>query len=511
MPIRHPIRILLAGLALGLTFDRLLAGRPLGASFPLFLVLVLLALSLTMRWESVRPLQSNLWVFVPLLFFAVMVSVRANAFVTFLNVSAVILLLGLIAVYLARAALASVDLPGYAVFLLLAPTMSVVRGAQVARQAAVNGAGLWQGPRRQTWTPVLRGLLLALPIVVVFALLLSSADLMFAEVLRRLLPEDLVAFVRRMAVHGSIVLSIGFILMGGLAYTVWRDEHSMEARLPGALPPVSPLLGLTESAVVLNAVNLLFAAFVVIQIPYLFGGQLNIDLGRITYAEYARRGFGELVFVSVLVLGLLLLAGALTRRQGGRQTRLFNLSSTVTVGLTVVMLVSAFKRLLLYEMAYGFTEMRIYPHVFMIWLALLLGWFLVTLWLRPGRFAIGVVVACLGFVATLNVLNVDDFIVRRNVERYEQLGSTAFALRDAYAPYDSRIDPAYLTVLSEDAIPALVRSVDRLAGEPKREVANHLRGKLLEMEADTTRRQWPAFHLAHRRAHDALAGWAAGQ
>jgi len=511
MPIRQPIRILLAGLALGLTFDRLLAGRPLGVSFPLFIVLVLLALGLTMRWESVRPLQSNLWVFVPLLFFAVMAAVRANAFVTFLNVSAVILLLGLIAVYLVRAALTTVNLPGYAVFPLLAPTMSVVRGTQVAQQAAVHGAGLWQGFRRQTWAPVLRGLLLALPIVVVFALLLSSADLMFAEVLRRLLPEDFVDFVRRVAVHGGITLCVGFILMGGLAYTVWRDEHSMEGKLPVALPPVSPLLGLTESAVALNAVNLLFAAFVVIQVPYLFGGQLNIDLGRTTYAEYARRGFGELVLVSVLVLGLLLLLGALTRRQGGRQTRLFNLSSTVTVGLTVVMLVSAFKRLLLYEMAYGFTEMRIYPHVFMIWLALLLGWFLVTLWVRPGRFAIGVVIACLGFVATLNVLNVDDFIVRRNVERYEQLGSTAFALRDVYNPGDSRIDPTYLTRLSEDAIPALVQSVDRLAGEPKREVANYLRGKLLEMGADTARRQWPAFHLAHRRAYDALAGWAPGK
>jgi len=511
MPIRQPIRILIAGLALGLVFDRLLTGRPLGVSFPLFIVLVLLALSLTMRWESVRPLRANLWVFIPLLFFAVMVAVRANAFVTFLNVSAVILLLGLIAVYLVRAALTAVDLPGYALFPLLAPTMSVVRGAQVARQAAVRGAGLWQGPRRQTWTPVLRGLLLALPIVAVFALLLSSADLMFAELLRRLVPEDFLDFARRAAVHGSITLCVGFILMGGLAYTVWRDDQSIEGRLPGALPPVSPLLGLTESVVALNAVNLLFAAFVVIQIPYLFGGQLNIDLGRTTYAEYARRGFGELVLVSVLVLGLLLLLGVLTRRSAGRQTRLFNLSSTVTVGLTVVMLVSAFKRLLLYEMAYGFTEMRIYPHVFMIWLALLLGWFLVTLWLRPGRFAIGVVIACLGFVATLNVMDVDAFIVRRNVERYGQLGSTAFALRDVYDPYDSRIDPTYLTGLSEDAIPALVQNVDRLAGEPKREVANYLRGKLLDMESDATQRQWPAFHLAHHRAYDALARWAGGR
>ena len=46
MPLRYPIRILAAGLVLGLIFDRLLAGRPLGVSFPLFIVLVLLALTL---------------------------------------------------------------------------------------------------------------------------------------------------------------------------------------------------------------------------------------------------------------------------------------------------------------------------------------------------------------------------------------------------------------------------------------------------------------------------------
>ena len=166
---------------------------------------------------------------------------------------------------------------------------------------------------------------------------------------------------------------------------------------------VPPVLGLTESAVVLNAVNVLFAAFVLIQIPYLFGGQLNIDLGRTTYAEYARRGFGELVTTSVLVLGMLLVLGALTRARPPASGFIFNLSCTITVGLTLVMLVSAFKRLLLYEMAYGFTEMRIYPHVFMIWLALLLGWFLVTLCgSSPDGSPIGLLVACIGFVVTLN-------------------------------------------------------------------------------------------------------------
>lgn len=502
---RHPLRIVLAGLLLGLVFDRLVVTQPLGISFPLFVALVVLALALTMKWEAARPLRANLWVFAPLLFFAAMVAIRANEFVTFLNVSAVLLLLGLIAVFLARDPLAAVSVPGYALSPFLASILSAVRGAQTARLAAVQAAGSWQGSRRSTWGPVLRGLLLALPVVVVFALLLTSADLMFAEVFKRLLPEDFVAFLNRFIGHGGIVLFAGFMLMGGLAYTVWRDDGSPAGSLTRTLPSVAPLLGLTESAVVLNAVNLLFAAFVVIQVPYLFGGQLNIDLGRTTYAEYARQGFGELVLVSILVLGMLLLLGVLTRREAGRQTRLFNLSSTVTVGLTVVILVSAFKRLLLYEMAYGFTEMRIYPHVFMVWLALLLGWFLVTLWVRPGRFGIGVLIACIAFVATLNLMNVDGFIVRRNVQRYEQLGPAAFVDRES-GEYQPGIDAAYLTTLSADAMPALVQSVDRLTGAPREELGDYLRATLPETRDDVARRGWPGFHLAQWRAYNALAG-----
>ncbi len=464
---RHPLRIVLAGLLLGLVFDRLVAAQPLGVSFPLFVALVVLALALTMKWEAARPLRANLWVFAPLLFFAAMVAI-------------------------VRDPLAAVSLPGYALSPFLASIISAVRGAQTARLAAVQAAGSWRGSRRSTLAPVLRGLLLALPVVIVFALLLTSADLMFAEVFKRLLPEDFVAFLNRFIGHGGIVLFAGFMLMGGLAYTVWRDDGSPAGSLTRTLPSVAPLLGLTESAVVLNAVNLLFAAFVVIQV-------------RITYAEYARQGFGELVLVSILVLGMLLLLGVLTRREAGRQTRLFNLSSTVTVGLTVVILVSAFKRLLLYEMAYGFTEMRIYPHVFMVWLALLLGWFLVTLWVRPGRFGIGVLIACIGFVATLNLMNVDGFIVRRNVQRYEQLGPAAFIDRES-GEYQPGIDAAYLTTLSADAMPALVQSVDRLTGAPREELGDYLRATLPETRDDVARRGWPGFHLAQWRAYNALAG-----
>lgn len=507
MPIRHPVRITLLGLALGFAFDRLLVGHPIGVGFPLFVVLVLGALALSLAWEKLAPLKQNLWVFLPVLFFAAMIAVRANEFMIFLNVAAVLVLLCVIAVYLLRKPLAEVEVLGYALAPILAPVMAVLRGGQASRLAVAQGAGAWRAQPRRAWLPVVRGILLASPVVLIFALLLSSADAVFAEMLRRILPADFVTFMQRVLEHGLVVVGVGFVLLGGLAYALWREEKANESNLPGVSLSVPQMLGLTESAVVLNAVNLLFAAFVAIQVPYLFGGRLNIDLGKLTYAEYARRGFGELVFAAVLVLGLLLILGTLTRREGARGQSVFNLSSTVMVGLTVVMLVSAFKRLMLYEEAYGFTEMRVYPHVFMIWLALLLGWFLVTLWLKPGRFAVGLVVACIGFVATLNVMNVDDFVVRQNVARYERLGAAAFTTR----PYEEQLDLAYLDTLSYDATPALVASVGQLDGWVKTEVQGFLKDRYDSLITGRHDRDWRAFNLSYSRAERTLALWHAAQ
>ncbi len=83
-------------------------------------------------------------------------------------------------------------------------------------------------------------------------------------------------------------------------------------------PILAPFLGFTESTVVLIAVDLLFALFVFIQFRYLFGGQANITPVGYTYSEYARRGFGELVAVAFLSLGLILGLGAYTPPCGPR-------------------------------------------------------------------------------------------------------------------------------------------------------------------------------------------------
>ena len=115
-----------------------------------------------------------------------------------------------------------------------------------------------------------------------------------------------------------------------------------------------------------------------------------------------------------------------------------------------MLLISALRRLWLYESAYGFTTLRLYAHAYMVAGALflgMLGWGLARRstsgWL--ARRAAGI--AAVAMVALL-YWNHEAWIVRQNVERF---------LRT------HQLDTSYLVWgLSPNAAPALVRAIPEL-------------------------------------------------
>lgn len=505
-------RILLAGLALGLCADLLFHGRAPGVSVPLFVVLVLGALFVLGRQAGVPPARRNLWLALPLLFFAAMVAVRANPFLTFLNLAAVLALLAFVAHFYAGGRPEAQGLVGYALVLLRAGANALFQAASALGQSL---------PRRRVagrgrTGAVLRGALLALPVLLVFTLLLSSADLVFRRYVADLLQWR---FWQELVGRLIVILVVGWTVAGGLAYSLARGREEQPGLLDGALASIAGALrtdaagddglqkllaalgavlsvGMLEAAMVLVPVGLLFAAFVGIQFAYLFGGEANITAQGYTYADYARRGFFELVLVALLTLALVLLLQWLTRRPTSRERRAFNGLGSLLVGLVLVMLASAFLRLRLYELAYGFTETRLYVYVFMAWLGAGLLWFLATLWRRPQRFAIGAFAAALGFLITLNAINPDAFVARQNLARYQATG---------------KIDAAYLTTLSEDALPVLVEAAGQTSGEEQRVLQGYL-ARCRPIVGLARRQQgWPAFHLAHWQAETLLAAEGGGQ
>lgn len=224
----------------------------------------------------------------------------------------------------------------------------------------------------------------------------------------------------------------------------WNWQHFDNSALPKFFT-----LGAIEVSIILGLMNLLFLAFVIVQIPYLFGG---MDLVQNTpdfkLADYARRGFGELVAVAALVLPILLLSHWLLRKDKTINEKIFRILAGIQIALLFVIMISAAQRLLLLtgNLGYGLTTVRLYPMIFMIWLALIFIWFGLTV-LRGMReqFAWGALWSALFILGAVHVLNPDAFIARTNIKLMQQ--GRAF-------------DAHYNANLSNDAIPTLLENLD---------------------------------------------------
>lgn len=501
-----PKRIFLVAALLGWSFDLFFYGKALGISLLLFVLLAVAALFYLGRSKAIRPQVQNLWLLLPLLFCASMVAVRANPFLVFLNVVATLFLLEYVVHFFTSGRLERLGFFEYPLILTWVAAQSSVQAAPLV-PSAVDLPKAGQQTRRNL-LPVARGLLLAVPILLVFTLFLTSADQVFAAYVNSVFTLTIFDRMLEFAWRGVLIIVVTWVAAGALAYGLLHQSVGRGSRTIQQMTSFlqrGPSLGFTEAAVILSLVNGLFIMFVWVQFAYLFGGRTNIRVDGFTFADYARRGFFELVFVAIMTLILVLGLHWLTTRAGRRQTRLFNGLSSLMSALVMVMLVSAFQRLHLYEMAYGFTWLRLLVHTFMIWLGFVFVWFLLTLWrvrtpsaeqlsLRtgiPGHFAFGVFLACIGFMTTLNLINPEQFIARQNLARFEETGD---------------LDSYYLTKLSYDAVPVLVPALPTIPEDER----IYLCEKLYYQQAELAEAEsWMSFNIGRYQARQLLTngGW----
>lgn len=260
--------------------------------------------------------------------------------------------------------------------------------------------------------------------------------------------------------------------------------------IDNSVVPTSFTLGTVETVVILGLVNLLFLSFVIVQVPYLFGG---MDLVQNTpdfkLAEYARRGFGELVTVAALVLPILLLTHWLLRRDSPATEKLYRIFAGIQIALLFVIMASAGQRLILLtgSLGYGMTTIRLYPMIFMAWLAVIFVWFGLTV-LRGYRqyFAWGALWSAIFVLGAAHVLNPDAFIARTNIRLMQQ---------------GREFDANYNAGLSNDAIPDLVNAFDSYSPDDAQIMLRRLRIRACDLQEQTDLRGW---NLSRSNAQEAL-------
>ena len=295
--------------------------------------------------------------------------------------------------------------------------------------AGVRGAG----PGRDSGVRIAATLAVSVVLLTIFGALFASADENFARILRHAVPDINSVTVARWVFVGCMSAALLF----GAAFL-----RAAPPDLSGLETPGTARVRRLEWAVPLGALVTLFAAFVAVQLTVLFAGDRHVQgTENLTYADFARGGFWQLLMVTGLTL--IVLAGAV--RWAPRESRTDRGLIRVVLGalavLTLVIVASALHRMDLYADTYGLTRLRVLVALCELWLGtvfvlvLIAGIRLRGEWLPRVAVALGVA-ALLG----LAVANPDALIAERNVARFAET---------------QKIDMMHLATLSADAVPAL--------------------------------------------------------
>lgn len=489
--IKQPVRLWLIVLLLGWVFDFLFWKESIGVNFALFSVVCLLGGMGLLFVEGYRPARNSLWLLFLFAFFVVITFLRQEPLTIFLAYALTVFSVGL---------LANTYLGGrwfqYSLIDYLSKFIRLVAGviylpmrffAQARENQATKGENKGTFP---LWA-LLRGLVISLPIVICFASLLASADLVFSQKLGDFFKLFSFGKLAEYFLRLILILICAYIVSGFLLHAA---SQSKDEKLIGEGNPfIKPFLGFTESAVVLGSVSLLFLVFVAIQFQYFFGGETNIGVTGYTYSQYARRGFNELVIVAFFSLVMILGLSTITRREKETEKRFYSGLSIGIVALVMIILVSAYQRISLAIDWHGFSRLRLYPQVFLVWLGILFVSVVILEIFRQERyFAFAAVLASLGFAVSLTFMNVDAAIVKHNVPRVLQ---------------SKNLNVAHLASLSFDAVPALVEQYNSTSYS--QEVHEGIGAALVcYLNVDSLPgsydNDWRAFNLSRWQAHNAL-------
>jgi hypothetical protein len=310
-------------------------------------------------------------------------------------------------------------------------------------------------------------------VLLVFGALLSSADVAFSRLLDDAIPDLSISSIFKwifLAVAGALLAVSG-------VYTLTAPPATSSLDTEG-----KGRFGLIEWAPAGAALVLLFCGFVAVQFTVLFGGSRHVlETAGLSYSQYARSGFWQLVAVTLLSLALIASLARWAKRDTKAERLLLRVLLGLLCALSVIIVASALSRMWEYQRVYSFTGERI----FVMASELLLGVIFVLIAVAgikwQGRWIPGATVGlAVLMLLGLAALDPEGYVASRNAARYEGSG---------------KIDAWYLRALSADATPALTELPD-----PVRRCTLSWIAEDLE-EPDP----WYAWNLGRQRAREALA------
>ena len=441
---KNPRVVFVSVIILGLLFDFLFYKVPVGANFVIFSVILLLVGWRVLYFYKIQPHHNNYWLVIPISFFVLVTIVRNEPLTKFLAFVFTVFSMALLIVYYQKGQWFFGQFWNYLskfIQLLLSTIYRPLNFFSAVKKNLENNRKIRFG---KEIIPIIRGLMIATPLVLILGSLLASADVVFKQKLISFFANFSIKSIQNYLSQFLLILVVAYLCLGVLIFTVSTNVSEMEREKEKRKPEKKYVLGFIETIIILGSVFSLFFSFMVIQFQYFFGGHANIGIQGYTFSQYARRGFNGLIIVAFISLVLIVGLGKNSKRENRTQKWIFSSLTLIIVGFVEVILFSAFHRLTLAIDWHGYSRLRLYPKNFIFWLGFVLIAVVLLEISRREHFVFMVfLIASVGYAASLILFNVDAAIVKTNVQR---------------ALEGKHFNVTHLSSLSSDAIPTMVNA-----------------------------------------------------
>ncbi len=431
--------------------------KSIGVSFFIFNSIIIIFLLALAKKFKLKLSKVQIFVLISILLFSAGVFLRSSSFLTFFNfVGSVYLLFFFFALFLDK------DILNFR-FLkyLTAPFSFFLKSFSAAARFIEKYKNTIPENGKigsKEFRSVIKGAIIALPFLVILFWLLTSADLVFRAYTERFIKISF-DFETVLRILKILVISYFFIgIFSKIISVPITPSLSLSKEGNDSEAEKNKFLGFIESSTILVLVELLFLAFIAIQFFYLFGGKdyvWGID-EYITYAEYAKNGFYELIAAAIISFLLICGLDKFSKREAAKEKKVFKILSAALILEISIIIFSAFTRLSVYTDGYGLTFFRFLAFAFLFWIFFVFLIFLYKVFLEKKEPVFLFSVFCLSIIfwTGINIANPDAFIARKNIERLAQ---------------GKELDQFYLSYLSVDAIPETVKIFQMNADEKIKE------------------------------------------
>ena len=290
-----------------------------------------------------------------------------------------------------------------------------------------------------------------------------------------------------------VIIVLVTIYIGCIVYNVYSKDSAFnkEYKQKGFLKTHMDTTILNTILTITNVVYVIFTGIQGIYLySYLFSDMaLNANLN---LAEYARQGFFQLMFITVINFAIILLTNENQKKQETKNTYTKWMNVLMCI-FTIVIAISAFMRMRLYESEFGYTFLRLMVYVILV--TEIIAILPTIYYILRGKINLlkSYFIICLTMYIIINFVNIDYVIAKNNIDRAQKVPGE----------YIREVDVSYLVNnLGTDAVSQMIYLYHTTTDEnDKRKINNYLYHIYEEVKEDRNIQEW---NIAKDRAKKQL-------